>query len=566
MLWAAVYIHAMFTPLPENVPLPISEKFSDLFHFLLKRPFSAFIFLNISCFEQAKIRAVSATPCVSAALKVTNCLFFRTLSDIIILSGRQTAAPIPRVLFLGRQRDSTTMPGDSRGLSWYASRAATLLLLAVWAALVVSRFLTFLSEPTGTETHYETALDTPYVTICAYSFGVLGGEIVREYVGLPEEALEFVGNGTLQDLFRRGGYKLTDIMHDPLPISKQFRDDPNRENYTTEHGNWTTSINYRDGGICHTLQAGEGVSEVPLLTLNFYDKRPGCDLCKKEKRFYVYTVHVHRLPEDFWGQNDLHFESEGYAAKASSNILPYGASSLKINIEREIMPNMRRRPCVEDPTYSRSMCWRNCFFDSLNCSVTGNQEHQDKPLCRAVDWFWYRYAYASFTQTAEENSEIRQLDKTKRKSISYPCPCPHSCILDRYKISNNWYHPQSYIKRHINLSFRRVVQVFENTVTYGSIDLMSDMGGFLGLFLGYSILSVFDDIKAFLIRALSTRKACKVSDPIKDSKVDQHEDSKASADESQEINVREVWSSEASPEQVTTVIKPKINIAWIEQE
>ena len=85
---------------------------------------------------------------------------------------------------------------------------------------------------------------------------------------------------------------------------------------------------------------------------------------------------------------------------------------------------------------------------------------------------------------------------------------------------------------------------------------MSDMGGFLGLFLGYSILSVFDDIKTFLIRALSTRKACKVSDPIKDSKVDQHEDSKASADESQEINVREVWSSEASPEQVTTVIKP----------
>ena len=229
------------------------------------------------------------------------------------------------------------------------------------------------------------------------------------------------------------------------------------------------------------------------------------------------------------------------------------------------MPNMRRRPCVEDPTYSRSMCWRNCFFDSLNCSVTGNQEHQDKPLCRAVDWFWYRYAYASFTQTAEENTQIRLLDKTKRKSISYPCPCPHSCILDRYKISSNWLtFPTD--TQEINLSFRRLVQVFENTVTYGSIDLMSDMGGFLGLFLGYSILSVFDDIKAFLIRALSTRKACKVSDPIKDSTVDQHEDSKASADESQEINVREVWSSEASPEQVTTVIKPKINIAWIEQE
>ena len=233
------------------------------------------------------------------------------------------------------------MPGDSRGLSWYASRAATLLLLAAWVALVVSRFLTFLSEPIVTETHYETALDTPYVTICTPAY--LRDEL-EEYVGLPEEALEFVGNGTLQDLFRRGGYKLTDLMYDPLPISKQFRDDPNRENFTTEHGNWTTSINYRDGGICHTLQAGEGVSEVPLLTLNMYDKRPGCDRCKKEQRGYMYIVHVYRLPEDFWGQNDLHFESEGYAAKASSNILP-----MVLPVSKLTLSGRSCRTCDVDP-------------------------------------------------------------------------------------------------------------------------------------------------------------------------------------------------------------------------
>ena len=176
------------------------------------------------------------------------------------------------------------MPGDSRDISGYASRAAHLLLLAGWVALVVSRFLTYLSEPVGSETRYETALDPPYVTICGYRIRLKTAD-TAEIVGLREEELEFVDNSTLQDLFRRGGYKLPDLMYNLRPISEQFTDDPNRENYTTEHGNWTTSINYRDGGICHTLKAGKGVREVPVLSLkSLIDfKMPGCDRCKKEE-------------------------------------------------------------------------------------------------------------------------------------------------------------------------------------------------------------------------------------------------------------------------------------------
>ena len=103
-----------------------------------------------------------------------------------------------------------------------------------------------------------------------------------------------------------------------------------------------------------------------------------------------YRLFVHKL-DDFWGGNELNFtrisESEmaSYIISSATN-----HQELEITPGRDIMPNLRRRPCVEDPNYSRSTCWRDCYLDSLNCSLLEGDNTNGKPICMAADLalFW----------------------------------------------------------------------------------------------------------------------------------------------------------------------------------
>ena len=78
--------------------------------------------------------------------------------------------------------------------------------------------------------------------------------------------------------------------------------------------------------------------------------------------------------------------------------------------------------------------------------------------------------------------------------------------MDRYNIfSRPYVLESSYTIRYIPLSFSPMVHILETKVTYGITSLLADMGGFLGLLLGYSILSVFDDVKIFATKGIMSR-------------------------------------------------------------
>ena len=412
--------------------------------------------------------------------------------------------------------------GDSTML---ASRAVLLSLSAAWISLVVWKVLTFLPEPTGSQIRFETDFRGPYLTFCASRDPEFRAANKVRWSDSRDAQMEYVGNDTLLDFFRREGFRLADVMLDDV------------ESCTTEHGHWTTSIDYRKGELCHTLRTEElnwDLSEIflnKIIAFKMHQQSWGCRVTSEnfheciEKMKVFYTLYVHRLREDFWGADELHFTSRSDVSLASKSLPFNGTSSLEVSVEREIMSNMRRRPCVEDPTYSRAACWRQCFFDSLNCSMVESLEHEDnRPPCRAADWFWYKYEYRSFTLPIEPYKGMAS-GYLQRKNISYPCQCPQPCLLDRYTISSveREHTLSSDTLKIIHLSIRPMLRVIETSVTYGSVDLLSDIGGFLGLLLGYSILSAFHGIKTFLSQVLRKGKASKASDTLEGVRVDQEQ-------------------------------------------
>ena len=445
------------------------------------------------------------------------------------------------------------MPGRRWDFSRLVSRAVQLALLAAWIALVVWKVLTFLSEPTASQTRFENDFHKPYLTVCPK---LLMGRPARDVLsrGSFEEQLEYFGNGTLQDVFRREGMKLLDMMPH-LAVYTDYKADPSMQNYSDHNGYWTTGINYAWGGLCGTLEVTKELPYLQLYARRHFQHRwrycfdsDGSTICTFISST-IFNVHVHRQQEDFWGAEDKSLTPISDAEMATFEIIESTTSEeIVITVEREIMPNMRRRPCVEDPSYSRSMCWRKCFFDSLNCSVLkeGDRTNDNKPDCRAIDISWYQRAFMDFTVTAEfdESDSIRH--------YKYPCSCPRPCVMDRYSMfvrSSFMTTTVSGIK--LKLSFTPVMRIIETTVTYDLIDLMADIGGFLGLFVGYSILSVFDDIKALAMRILKTRTS-KVTGSSKDNRQDL-------------VKTYNVTGTE-STEPATGVIRAKISRAWADQK
>ena len=393
------------------------------------------------------------------------------------------------------------MPRHRWNFSRLTSRVVQLCLLAAWIALVVWKAIFFASEPTGSETSFVDKFHRPYITVCPYH----GLSPNTTNVLVPntsyQEQVDVLGDGTLVDLYQREGFTLLDMM--PwLENEKEFKADPKRENHSIYDGNWTTIINYAKGGLCQQFEVTGKNPHMPLARrVDFQETAEEAWLNFRNNTRKAYTLHVHRL-QDFWGAKDVELTSlsdaEMHAFDISDSMTQ---QEIVINVERESMPNMWRRPCAEDPSYSRSTCWRDCFFDSLNCSMTEGRA-SNKPLCEAVDLVWYIHEYETFILGKVMN------DKGVYVKKSDLCNCPRPCVVDRYNI---FFRPSfsesDDLSIFFQVSFGPVMRLVETRITYGVIDLLSDMGGFLGLFLGYSILSVFDDLKNFLTKFLKRRRS-----------------------------------------------------------
>ena len=390
-------------------------------------------------------------------------------------------------------------------LSRLTSRAVHLILLVAWVALVVWKILTFISEPTASETHFEDSFVWPYITVCPYHG--LDAD-ARDYLAqnLSREDFQHMENFTLLEGFKGSGSSLLDMMP-YLENSTEFNEDPFRENYTVRDGKWTQKVDYAYGGLCGTFEASADFLYLKLarqLEFQEFSDYGGDGAWDGTKVSYV--IRIHRL-DDFWGGVDDHF-----TRFSDAEMIDYWLShdtslqELVIHPERQIMPNLRDLPCQEDPHYSRSTCWRDCFLDSLNCSLLEGDDTNSKPTCTGADFIWFEDAYNNYVSTyddaAEESSQLAS------------CSCPRPCELERYNVFVRPSFEKSdedWIR--LKISFSPVKRTIETYVTYDVIDLLADIGGFMGLLLGYSLLSVLDDLKTFVTRLLRRRAASAVGSP-----------------------------------------------------
>ena len=340
--------------------------------------------------------------------------------------------------------------------SWPGRDAAighllVLVLVASWLCLTGFKVLEYLSEPTATKTIWERKHYLPPFTICP----ALRTTSVSEGNDPDRE------NDTLIKLFRDLALNPEDIIWG-LEASK---DNPSEYLSCESNGcmEFKMSVDLDYGGACVTSKAeNKNYFDISLLPNPLYEYEGS-----ENPLTYDIIFHGH---VDFFA--DRYMEDVTYFMSTAQR-----GMSMTITTDRQIRANLRRDPCVEDPTYSKRLCERQCYLDRLNCSMYDDNE-DNKPRCMASDATWYEEA-RPFKTFFNGDDGLNA------------CDCPKPCVTDSITVA---IQPDFFIiddnNTHVQLNSATTMKVLHTYVRYTLSDLAADIGGFLGLFLGWSILSV----------------------------------------------------------------------------
>ena len=349
--------------------------------------------------------------------------------------------------------------------------ALQFVLLVAWLCLTGLKVKHFLSEPTAFRSHLDHMFKFPSITIVPINPMLKRIiRIIKE--GSEEERSELFANQTLLEFVRSHSLTLAEVAGYGSTIDEKQRREGNETTLEDYQGTWKLNV-YRNIHITVTLNPSR---PRVLLTLprktNLLRGFGGEDLAQ-----YLYPIVFHS--EDYFWTYDLELHTYLRARNMSHH------QHIKVTIEREVGLDLRRQPCVKDRAYFLAECQWKCFLERVNCSMGSNDSASGatsgKPLCTASDFSWYSKEVTEFWKGSEY-----ALDAPVTK-----CKCRPPCVQDRIShttLSDIIYSTNDSLNLFIRMS--RVRRTRKMVMTFGLEDLLAYAGGYLGLLLGASVLSV----------------------------------------------------------------------------
>ena len=151
--------------------------------------------------------------------------------------------------------------------------------------------------------------------------------------------------------------------------------------------------------------------------------------------------------------------------------------------------NSRARPCIERDDYSFTQCVRKFAIKKANCDIDYFAVGRDQQgRCKTENFFEYfkLLIWIKQTRLPEVIKESGCHPKCKISQYSY------EKIHKRSHWNQNWtaeiyIHPKSSIIKHSSEYF-----------TFDGSDLVGNIGGYLGLFLGWSLLTFVEALTFIL--------------------------------------------------------------------
>ena len=147
---------------------------------------------------------------------------------------------------------------------------------------------------------------------------------------------------------------------------------------------------------------------------------------------------------------------------------------------KDNLPPWLEQPCESSESYSFTACIKTSLSRNIGCRLNWDSwSSRDIPVCTRVD------------QLLQFEAKYEEIDTWERGSIVQYTACLPPCSYTEYKLAAepNEFKPGHSL--HLQLESSKVLKRTEEII-YSMESFVSEFGGALGLFLGFSFMMVWD--------------------------------------------------------------------------
>ena len=201
---------------------------------------------------------------------------------------------------------------------------------------------------------------------------------------------------------------------------------------------------------------------------------------------YIFWVH----DENFFLSNINPFSTSSKLWWIKGNELNDTGYYRDLTLTKHKRLNLDRRPCEEDPFYSFTVCIKEKLSKKIGCRLPWDKwSPQERPVCTSEEQFnLFELLYSSLL-----NAEAEVI--TERTGCKIPCN------YKEYKFVQSSPNPIPNPQSVAFWAASHKTHIEEEVLIYPFTSLVAEFGGSLGLFLGFSFITVWHEIRVYFCSA-----------------------------------------------------------------
>ena len=162
----------------------------------------------------------------------------------------------------------------------------------------------------------------------------------------------------------------------------------------------------------------------------------------------------------------------------------------RITLTKQKKLNLQRSPCNEDPVYSFTTCIKEQLSKRIGCRLPWDRwSDQNRKICESENEF--KQFEQNYTSLA-----LAELD-----SIVDAVGCIKPCVYNEFKfVSSSPEEMPDFPDTVILWPASKKTQIEEEVLLYPFTSFLAEFGGALGLFLGFSFLTIWQEIKSCFVK------------------------------------------------------------------